>query len=57
MNRAGAKLLGAAEERLRGRAAADLNLVDCLAKNAPRTLQKSFAGGGGTLGRDVDEVP
>lgn len=56
MNRAGAKLLGAAEERLLGRAAADLDLVDCLTKNAPRTLQKSFAGGG-TLGRDVDEVP
>lgn len=55
MNRAGAKLLGAAEERLLGRAAADLDLVDYLAKNAPRTLQKSFAGG--TLGRDVDEVP
>ena len=46
MNRAGAKLLGAAEERLLGRAAADLDLVDCLTKNAPRTLQKSFAGGG-----------
>ena len=50
VNRAGAKLLGAAEERLLGRSAADLDLVDCLAKNAPRTLQKSFAGGSGRWG-------
>ena len=56
VNRAGAKLLGAAEERLLGRAAADLDLLDCLAKNAPRTLQKSFAGGGGALGHRVHEV-
>lgn len=50
VNRAGAKLLGAAEERLLGRAAVDLDLVDCLAKNTPRTLQKSFAGGSGRWG-------
>lgn len=50
VNRAGAKLLGATEERLLGRSAADLDLVDCLAKSAPRTLQKSFAGGSGRWG-------
>ncbi len=50
VNRAGAKLLGAPEERLLGRTAGELDLVECLDKSAPRTLQKSFAGGSGRWG-------
>ena len=50
VNHAGTKLLGAPEKRLLGRTAGELDLMECLAKNAPRTLQKSFAGGSGRWG-------
>ena len=50
VNHAGTKLLGAPEKHLLGRTAGELDLMECLAKNAPRTLQKSFAGGSGRWG-------
>ena len=50
VNRAGEKLLAIPEERLIGRAAADLDLADCLHDNAPRTLQKAFPGRSGRWG-------
>ena len=50
VNHAGTKLLGEPEKRLLGRTAGELDLMECLAKDAPRTLQKSFAGGSGRWG-------
>jgi len=50
VNRAGEKLLAIPEERLLGRAAADLDLADCLDDSTPRTLQKSFPGRSGRWG-------
>ena len=50
VNRAGMEVLGAPEERLLGRTASELDLLECLDKRAPRTLQRSFAGRSGRWG-------
>ncbi len=47
VNRAGERLLAQPSERLMGRSAAELGLEDCLADDAPRTLERSFPGGSG----------
>ena len=47
VNRAGERLLSRPVERLMGRSAAELGLEDCLAQDAPRTLERSFPGGSG----------
>lgn len=48
VNRAGEHLLGQPNERILGRSAAELNLSDCLRKEASsRTMQKVFPGGTG----------
>jgi nitrogen fixation/metabolism regulation signal transduction histidine kinase len=46
-NRAGERLLGQPSERLVGRDAVSLGLDDCLTGEAPRVLERTFAGGGG----------
>jgi len=46
-NRAGERLLAQPVERLLGRNAVEVGLADCLAGEAPRTVQMSFAGGSG----------
>ncbi|HEU4451828.1 MAG TPA: ATP-binding protein [Longimicrobium sp.] len=47
VNRAGARLLDSAPERLTGRTAAELGLEGCLEGETPRTVEASFAGGSG----------
>jgi len=47
VNRAGERLLAQPSERLMGRSAAELGLEECLADDAPRTLERSFPGGAG----------
>jgi len=47
VNRAGERLLAAPAERLLGRTAASLSLLDCLEGEAARTLTKTFPGGPG----------
>lgn len=47
VNRAGERLLGQPAERLIGKGATDLGLVDCLSGETTRTLQMSFPRGAG----------
>jgi nitrogen fixation/metabolism regulation signal transduction histidine kinase len=47
VNRAGARLLSQPAERLLGRHAADLDLNECLAGEAPRVINTAFPGGVG----------
>jgi len=47
VNRAGARLLSQASERLLGRRAEELDLADCLAGEAPRVINTAFPGGVG----------
>jgi len=47
VNRAGTRLLSQPEERLLGRAAAEIGLGEFLAGDAPRTLERAFPGGAG----------
>jgi nitrogen fixation/metabolism regulation signal transduction histidine kinase len=47
VNRAGARLLSQASERLLGRKAVDLDLAECLAGEAPRVINTVFPGGVG----------
>ena len=47
VNRAGERLLAQPSERLMGRSASELGLEDCLADDAPRTLERAFPGGSG----------
>jgi nitrogen fixation/metabolism regulation signal transduction histidine kinase len=47
VNRAGERLLAQPAERLLGRSAEELGLVDCLQGEPVRTMQISFPGGGG----------
>src|SRR5262245_37553446 len=47
VNRAGARLLSQASERLLGRRAGDLDRGDCLAGDAPRVINTAFPGGVG----------
>lgn len=47
VNRAGERLLAQPAERLIGRSASDLGLVDCLSGETTRTLQMSFPRGAG----------
>jgi nitrogen fixation/metabolism regulation signal transduction histidine kinase len=50
VNRAGERLLAQPVERLLGRSANELGLSECLAQEAPRTVQLSFPGGAGRWG-------
>ena len=50
VNRAGERLLAEPAERLLGARAADLNLAECLAPDAPQTFQRAFPGGSGRWG-------
>ena len=47
VNRASERLLAQPAERLMGRSAAELGLEECLADDAPRTIEHSFPGGSG----------
>jgi two-component system, NtrC family, nitrogen regulation sensor histidine kinase NtrY len=47
VNRAGTRLLNQPAERLLGRRAGDIGLVDCLAGEAPRIINTAFPGGVG----------
>lgn len=50
VNRAAEKLMAQPSERLLGRTAGELGLVDCLQGEASRTIQRSFPGGLGRWG-------
>lgn len=50
VNRAGEMLLARPSERLLGRSAESLGLLDCLEGESPRTIQKSFPGKEGRWG-------
>ena len=50
VNRAGERLLAQPAERLLGRTAAELGLLDCLQGDAARTLEMTFPGGMGRWG-------
>jgi PAS domain S-box-containing protein len=50
VNRAGERLLGRPQEQLLGRSAAELELADCLAGEAARTMQRRFPTGAGRWG-------
>jgi nitrogen fixation/metabolism regulation signal transduction histidine kinase len=50
VNRAGERLLAQPMERLMGRTAAEVGLVDCLEGEAAQTFQRSFPGGMGRWG-------
>jgi nitrogen fixation/metabolism regulation signal transduction histidine kinase len=47
VNRAGARLLGQPAERMLGRQATELGLLDCLSGEAPRVINTAFPGGVG----------
>ncbi len=47
VNRVGERLLGQPAERLRGRSASDLGLLECLEGKTPRVLDVTFPGGSG----------
>jgi nitrogen fixation/metabolism regulation signal transduction histidine kinase len=50
VNRAGQELLAQPAERILGRAAADLDMGDCLAGDSARVLNRTFPGGTGRWG-------
>lgn len=50
VNRAGERLMAQNAERLVGRSAAELGLLECLQGESARTLQKTFPGGAGRWG-------
>jgi nitrogen fixation/metabolism regulation signal transduction histidine kinase len=47
VNRAGERLMAQPAERLLGRSAAELELLDCLRDDAPMTISRRFPGGAG----------
>lgn len=50
LNRAGERLMAQNAERLLGKSAADLGLLECLQGESARTLEKNFPGGTGRWG-------
>ncbi|HVU17022.1 MAG TPA: ATP-binding protein [Candidatus Didemnitutus sp.] len=50
VNRAGQELLGQPAERILGRSAGDLDMVDCLGGDSARVLNRTFPGGTGRWG-------